>query len=120
MSSYIRPIVAEQTFRDDPGHIIEYGERWGHGSPPEDSYSVESNLERFAPLYTVADALIAHLRAEHNVDVSEDPAHAADLLRDRDDVIRAVRLTPSNGDAALLTFVFTSFPSVIVHAGVLH
>ncbi|WP_424980865.1 DUF6226 family protein [Microbacterium sp. S308A+] len=37
---------------------MSYGSRWG-GSPPEDSYSVETNLERFAPLHTVADALSA-------------------------------------------------------------
>jgi hypothetical protein len=54
------------------------------------------------------------------VDVSDGVAFAADLMHDRDDVVRAVRVVPSDPAAAPLTFVFTSFPSVIVHAGVLH
>ena len=35
-------------------------------------------------------------------------------------MIRAVRITPDDPAAAPLTFVFTSFPSVLVHAGLLH
>ena len=74
-----------------------------------------SNLERFAPLETIADSLIRHLSETYEVVVEDDPALATELQHARDDVMRAMRIT--SGDGAPLTFVFTSFPSVIVHAG---
>lgn len=117
MTTYIRPAVPEQVFRDAAGEVIRYGERWGNELPPDGSYSVTSNLERYLPLHTIADALIAHLVENFAVTVSDDVAHAADLMHTRTDVIRTVRLTPTNSDGAPLTFVFTSFPSVIVVAG---
>lgn len=119
MTGYLRPAVPPRVFRDADGEVIEYGERWAGHSPPEDSYSVTSNLERFAPLHAVADALIRYLGAVYDVEIIEDPALAADLMHERHDVTRAVRITPNKRDAATLTFVFTSFPSVIVHAGLL-
>jgi hypothetical protein len=44
---------------------------------------------------------------------------AGDLANPQVHVTRAVRLTPSDERAAPLTFVFTPFPSVMVHAGAL-
>lgn len=117
MSTYSRPAITPAVFRDAEGEVIQYGERWNFGDTPEGSYSVTSNLERYLPLHAVADGLIAHLVENFAVTVSDDVANAADLLHTRDDVIRAVRLTPTNADGAPLTFVFTSFPSVIVVAG---
>ena len=116
MRSYRRPDIHLQEFVDASGSTINYGERWGTDSPPEDSYSVTSNLERFAPLHAVADAMISHLEATYDVVVTSDPAFAKGRGRDRDDVIRAVRVSPNASDASPLTFVFTSFPSVIVQA----
>lgn len=115
MSAYRRPPIPATVYRDAEGEVIRYGERWGHDGPPEGSYSRTSNLERFLPLQTIADALIAHLSETFDVTVEHDPALAAELLQPRDDVARAVRLTPTSG--APLTFVFTTFPSVLVHAG---
>ena len=57
MSSYVRPLIEAPVFRDADGAVINYGSRW-HGSPPEDTYSVDTHPERFAPLHVVADALI--------------------------------------------------------------
>jgi hypothetical protein len=68
----------------------------------------------------VADALIAYLRREYRVMISEDAAHGDDLLHPRSDVARAVRVTPARTDAAPLTFVFTRHPGVMIHAGALH
>ena len=79
-----------------------------------------SNPGRFAGLHAIADALISHLEGTYAIDVREDPALAGDLLLPDPDVRRAVRLTPHHAGAAPLTFVFTGFPGVIVHAGVLH
>lgn len=119
MDSYRRPSIEPVEFRDADGVVIEYGDRWGAGSPPEESYSVLSNVERFRPLHRIGQALIDALVTEYAVTVEDDPA-LAELMHDRDDVIRAVKVTPRDPAAASLTFVFTSFPSVIVHAGVLH
>jgi hypothetical protein len=119
VTSYVRPVIAVQEFVDGTGAVINYGDRWGADSPPDDSYSVTSHLERFAPLHDVAAALIAHLDETYDVVVTEDLAFARDIHHTRGDVVRAVRVTPNNPHAARLTFVFTSFPSVIVHAGLL-
>jgi hypothetical protein len=56
----------------------------------------------------------------YDVEVHEDPALAAELLMDAPDVLHAVKVTPRRSVAAPLTFVLTGYPSVIVHAGVLH
>jgi hypothetical protein len=119
MSGYFRPALRAEVYRDGAGSPIAYGDRWGTDSPPDDSYSVTSHLERFAPLHNVAAALITYLDTTYDVAVTEDAAFARDIHHTRHDVIRAVRVTPSTPDAASLTFVFTSFPSVIVHAGLL-
>ena len=119
MSSYVRPTIIGPEFRDAAGNVIPYGRRWALGSAPEDIYSVTSNLERLRPLHAVAEALIAHLVETYEVDVSDDLVNASDIMHTRDDIVRAVRLTPRNTNAAPLTFVFTEYPSVIVHAGVL-
>lgn len=122
MSAYRRPPIAERVFRDRDGAVIHYGKRWGGGSPPEDTYSVENDLDRFAPLHDVAEALVAHLVVTYDVAVVDDPAVGTDLLRplENEDVVRAVRLTPPSTTAAGLTVVLTSYPSVVVHAGLLH
>lgn len=120
MDSYRRPAIESVVFRDADGAAIEYGDRWGAGSPPEESYSVLSNVERFRPLHRVGEALIDALATEYAATVEDDLALASELMHDRDDVIRAVKVTPQDPAAASLTFVFTSFPSVIVHAGLLH
>lgn len=119
MITYVRPAIESPVFRDDDGRVIEYGRRWPD-SPPEDAYSVDRHPERFAPLHTIADALIAHLRAAYDVEVREDLEVASDLIHPRDDVIRAVRITPSDPASASLTFVFTGYPGILLHAGLLH
>lgn len=120
MTGYMRPAIAARDFYDAAGSVIPYGDRWGFEPTPDDAYGVTSNLERFAPLHDVADALIAHFLDAYDVTVREDARFADDILHTRTDVLRAVRVEPSDQNAAPLTFVFTSFPSVIVHAGALH
>ena len=110
MSSYVRPLIEAPVFRDADGAVINYGSRW-HGSPPEDTYSVDTHPERFAPLHVVADALIAHLRETYDVEVDEGVEVAADLLRPAfHDVVRAVRIRPNDPKCASLTLVFTAYP----------
>ncbi|GGD66436.1 DUF6226 family protein [Microbacterium murale] len=120
MDSYRRPRIEPVEFRDADGVVIDYGNRWGGESPPEDSYSVLSNVERFRPLHRVAAALIDALVAVYEVTVEDDVSLASDLMHPRGDVERAVRVTPADPFAASLTFVFTSHPSAMIHAGLLH
>lgn len=117
---YVRPALPEATYYFDDGAPIPYGRRWGDGGPDSESYSVESHLERFAGLHLVASALIAHLAATYDVEVHEDPAHAAEPLMEARDVLEAVKVTPRSAGAAPLTFVLTGYPGLMVHAGVLH
>jgi hypothetical protein len=117
---YVRPLLPTATYYSRDGGPIPYGRQWGNDGPDPDSYSVDSHPERFAGLHVVARALIDHLTAAYDVDVDENPVHAADLLMEARDVQQAVKLTPRRPGAAPLTFVLTGYPGVMVHAGVLH
>lgn len=120
MTSYMRPSIYATVFRDADGQIIDYGRRW-QGSPPEDTYSVDTHPERFAPIHAIADALITYLRDAYDVEVDEDVETATDLLHPAyHDVVRAVRIQPSDEACAPLTMVFTAYPGVYMHAGLLH
>lgn len=119
MRPYLRPPIDAPVFHGTDGQVIDYGNRWG-GPPPEETYSVDTHPERFAPIHTVADALIAYLRNTYDVDVDEGEETAADLLHPPAEVVRAVRIRPNDPACAALTFVFTAYPSVVLHAGLLH
>jgi len=116
MSEYVRPAVEQPVFTDEDGAVIPYGSRW-EGSPPEEAYSVVAHAERFRPLHVVADALIAHLVEEYAATASDDPAAAAGDGAEIGREARAVRVVPDSPEASPLTFVFTDFPGVLVHAG---
>lgn len=120
MASYVRPAVPDRVFRDEHGAVIEYGHRWGGGSPPEDTYSVITHPERFEPVTMVAEALIAHLRATYDVDVVEHVDVLADFVSPPRKARAVVRLTPRLATAAPLTFAITDDPGVLLHAGLLH
>lgn len=120
MSDYRRPDFAREVYRDGQGLPIDYGDRWTGSSPPEDTYSRVGHPQRFALLHRVADSLIDWLLDSFDVVVDRDPGVASDLLFAFEDVIRAVRVVPSNPLAAPLTFVFTGFPGIFLHAGALH
>ncbi len=119
MNSYVRPSIDAPVFRDPGGQVIDYGNRWG-GSPPGETYSVDTHPERFAPIHTVADALIAHLRDTYDVELIEGEETAEDLLHPAPEVVRAVLVRPNDPACAALTFVFTAYPGIFLHAGLLH
>ena len=119
MADYTRPAIDSPVFRDAAGQVIDYGNRWD-GSPPEDAYSVDTHPERFAPLHTIAAGLIDYLIATYDVQVVEEPRVVGDLLHAPADVVRAVRLIPSDLASAALTFVLTGYPGIYLHAGLLH
>jgi len=117
---YVRPPLPASTFYSAAEEPVRYGDRWGADSPDPDTYGVDSHPERFAGLHDVARALVEHLAAVYDVDVDEDPVHARELLREVPDVRTAVRITPRTSGAAPLTLVWTGYPGIMVHAGVLH
>src|SRR5580765_5529275 len=119
MSEYVRPVIAAKLCRDADGSVIAYGSRWGIEGPPEDTYSVDSHPERFEPVHRIAEALIEYLQREYDVQIIDDLSCAADV-RYNVNARRAVRVAPRSSDAASLTFVFTDYPGVVVHAGLLH
>jgi len=121
VSLYARPSIEAPVFHDADGRAIDYGNRWGAGPPPEETYSVETHLERFAPTHTIAHALIAHLRDSYDADVEEGVEAAADLLHGpAPAVVHAVRVRPNDPACASLTFVFTAYPGIHLHAGLLN
>lgn len=124
MTEYVRPRVPALEFRDDQGAVIDYGNRWSYEGeePPEESYSRETHLERFAPLHAVARALIDHLVATYDVSVEQGLGVAEGMRRSWEpgEVVHATRLTPHSATAAPLTIVLTALPGVLVEAGVLH
>lgn len=87
---------------------------------PEETYSVDTHPERFAPLHTVADALVTYLRDTYEVHLIEGEEMAADLLYPAPEVVRAVRIQTKDPACASLTFVFTAYPGIFLHVGLLH
>jgi hypothetical protein len=119
LTGYTRPAVHEPVLLDAAGDPVRYGGRWPDG-PPAEAYGAVSHPERFAPLHDVADALVQHLVARYAVDVTDDPACADDVGVPLPAVVRAVRLVPRRATAAPLTVVWTGYPGVVLHAGLLH
>jgi hypothetical protein len=104
---FVRPPLPEPEFHDTEGRVIPYGSRWAGGLPPEESYSVVSHPERFAPMLSVVDALAEYLERWFVVDV----ARSQD-----DDGATILHFQPSTG--APLT-IAASAESVRMKAGAL-
>jgi len=110
--AYVRPAIDAPPVIADDG--IPYGSRWDAADgPPVDAYSRTSHTERFAPLHAVADALVAHLDATHDVTAVAGPDPS--LAHPHPDAVRTVRLAPRDGRGRVLALEWTSFPGVMLH-----
>ncbi|ALE73530.1 hypothetical protein AD006_19450 [Pseudonocardia sp. EC080610-09] len=118
MPAYQRPAVDDPAFRDATGAVIAYGDRWDLEGPPSDTYSVTTHPERFRPLHTVADALIAHLTASYDVEVTG-AAPSTGPPRAGPEIVRTTTLRPRDPRAATVAVAHTAFPGVVVLAGAL-
>lgn len=105
---YVRPNIRVPEFRDAHGVPIPYGRRWLNDGPPENSYSVTTHPQRFAPLHEVARALMAALGTE--------PREAGAVFGPRGPS-SAQRFDPPNRDAAPIVVALTDFPGVRIRAG---
>lgn len=104
--AFERPAFPDQEYRDSGGRIIDYGNRWEGGQPPEETYSRLSHPERFAPLMMDAESLVAYLQASYVVEV------------DRQSADGEVRFTLRPSSGATMTITATT-ESVQVRAGAL-
>lgn len=107
MHGYTRPRLTDLVLHDADGQVIPYGSRWTDGDGPEESYSVTTHPERFAPLVTVAEAIVEHLTRTYAVEVTETSTTHH----------REVTLTPTDTRAAPLTIVVSDFPSASFRTG---
>lgn len=123
VSQYQRPVLEWGEFYDAAGAVIDYGDRWASqgSSPPEESYSVDENPERFSPLHDVARALLEYLAATYEVEVLMGEQATEGLLHRplTEDIVEAARLTPVGVKGAPLVLVLTRYPGVRVYAGAL-
>jgi hypothetical protein len=95
---YVRPLLPAVTYYSEAGEPIPFGRRWGDSEPDPDSHSFDSHPERFAGLHVIARAPIEYTAAVYDVEVHEDPAHAAELLMEAPDVLQAVKVTPRRSE----------------------
>lgn len=121
--SYRRPVLAPAEFKGEDGAVIEYGNRWLQAAVPDEAYSRVSQPERFAGLHEVADALVAYLLSHYDCVHQE----GLELLPQQGGTanpgvksLRAVKVTPASPAGAPLVFEYLDFPSVQIHAGLLH
>jgi len=113
MPEYARPAVAALDFRDESGATIRYGSRWG-GPPPDDSYSRVSNPQRFAPVLTITDVLIEHLRIKYRAGVAVLDESSPRWVPT---TTKLIGVTPDRPGAAPLLFRYTDFPGIEIWAG---
>ncbi|TQK20542.1 hypothetical protein FBY40_3079 [Microbacterium sp. SLBN-154] len=124
---YSRPQIEDVEFWDDNGTPVAYGARRKKKKFPElgprgAEANVFSHQERYAPIFLVADGLIAHLAAKYDAVVDDDVRFSMvfDILNDWPiaEFERVVRILPTAADQAPLHIGFLSVPgSVRVLAG---
>ena len=90
--------------------------KWGPAGPPAEAYSRVTNPERFAPVHPFAQALLARLASEFDVEREE----GSDLepgLGPTELARSSIMLKPRNRSAAPVLVSFTTFPGLVVRAG---
>ncbi|GIG53316.1 DUF6226 family protein [Demequina activiva] len=124
-AGYTRPDVAFPEYRDESGAVIPYGELWGGGSPPDDSYSRLTHPDRFEIAWTHARAIVDHLAATFDVEVQDGVDPSEGRVPGPEPRVRAhapgapaaVRRLVPRGHGAPLTVIETDHPGVFMYAG---
>lgn len=114
---YVRPTIEEREFVDDRGRTILYGRRRDdapHADLRDRGTNVFSHQERYAPIFTVADALVAHLVASYDVVVEEDLRLASRFATSRrapePAFVRVVEVRPVDSTEAPIVLGFRDRP----------
>jgi len=84
--------------------------------PDPDAYSRVTNPERFEPLHRFAMAHLDRLQAEYEVE-RLDGAELDPRQKSVDWVLSAVKLIPTDTNAAPIGIVLTTYPGLIVYCG---
>ncbi len=118
--TYSRPAIADREFVDDLGRTVVYGrqrEEAPERGPRDGETDVFSHQERYAPIFTVAEALVAHLTAFYDVVVDDDLRQSSrfDILREAPEAsfARVVSLRPIAPTEAPLVIGFHDRPGSI-------
>ncbi|HEY2665640.1 MAG TPA: DUF6226 family protein [Actinomycetota bacterium] len=91
-------------------------DRWGIEGPPPEAYSRVTNPERFRPLHSFTEGLVAQLEARFDVERTE--GYGLDAELERTGTARpTIRLTPRSPRTAPLVFAFSPFPGVVTRSG---
>ncbi len=119
MQSLAATLPPEPWFVDDDGVRFQYGNDHFRvdGEVPEDVYSRDSHPERFEPLHRAADRLVEGLVAAFDVSIDADVHQEAREAAAAGEVLRSVRLTPSDPLASPLTVTWTSYLLLTVAVG---
>ena len=123
--TYSRPAIAERDYVDELGRTVLYGRRRSEApeqGPPGEGTNVFSHQERYEPIFTVADALIAHLATSYAVVVDDDLRWSSgfDIITERPKAAfaRVVRISPlARAEAPLLIGFHDQPGSLRVMAG---
>ena len=91
--------------------------RWGPEGPPPEAYSRVTNPERFRPLHSAMLGIISRLESDFGVDRTEGYGLDEELERRLDLAGPSVRLSPTKPDAAPITVVLSTFPSLHLRFG---
>ena len=116
MGEYKRPVVIRPKYFDDAGNEIIYGQRWPEG-PPEDQYAVVRNPERFAPLYPITRAIIAHLHEQFEVELLKEHSRAGFGIPGATSTGGSVILEPLSPKQASIEFHFLPEYGIQLRAG---
>lgn len=122
---YSRPTIADQDYVDERGRTVVYGRRRAEApelGPPNGGTNVFSHQERYEPIFTVAEALIAHLAAAYDVVVDDNVRQSSgfDIITGRPEsaFARVVSIRPIASTEAPLLLGFHDQPgSIRVLAG---
>ena len=91
--------------------------RWGREGPPPEAYSRVTNPERFEPLIPVVQKIVDQLEKTYDVERTEGYGLDEELERNSELARPTISLRPRSEQAAPITVVFTTFPSVMVRFG---
>ena len=116
MNEYVPPVIIQRTYLDEDGHMIDYGHHLAVAANDEwsdEGVNVFTNQDRYLPIFTVADALLEHIRVNYDVAIEKIDSFPGHLPLGGGLYSRIVRITPAQPDQAPLTIGFGEEPGAV-------